>query len=780
MTLQSRDLDAAASGRVRGAASQIQNTMRMVAAGVPLAAEPTPERLKAVLKARTGMSSALAETMMKSIVASGHAARATPQAETAVAPAAGGPERIFGTVDFVGVAFLERGARASRGVARVAFRDGRPLGTGFMISDRLFVTNNHVIGAAGDAQGLVVEFDYERDVGGSVRTPSRFALDTNAFFFTEERDDLDFTLVAVGAKLDGPKSLSDFGWCAVSAAPDKHVLGEVANIIQHPDGRFKEAVLRENRLVSRLDTVLHYVADTETGSSGSPVFNNDWQVIALHHWGSPWRQKVDEQGRPIPTSVNEGIRASAIVQYLRGKRDMFNAVQRTLLQQALSLGESISGLAPSAAAAPSATTQPHVDAAGNVCWTIPVEVSVRLPGYGPAPAAAPAAVPGQLPPADPGVAEKIKPSDDFSDRGGYKASFIEGFSVPLPELSAGQKRDAARNREAEAGDDPFELKYHHFSVVVNRKRKLAFFAACNIDGSQAKAVDRNKGTVSPLDPDSPELESLGDAEASETWFPDDRLREEDYAGQQLYEAQIVPGFPDPRSMGRTERMFQRGHMVRRIDPAWGRDTMALKAEADTFHFTNAAPQVGFFNMGSAGKLRIPHTGGGRLWRSVENHVLRNAAAERLRVCSFTGPVFGDDDPPWRTEVIEDFKVPLRFWKIAVWAENGGLRSLAMLADQKPVLDAIGELPEAATDEEAFDQVGRVKDFLSTIAEVERLTGLDFGAAVRGGDIRAGERSHEVSQPDEIEATLSTRGRGGTSGRASARRSASRRRNRKAR
>jgi endonuclease G len=208
--------------------------------------------------------------------------------------------------------------------------------------------------------------------------------------------------------------------------------------------------------------------------------------------------------------------------------------------------------------------------------------------------------------------------------------------------------------------------------------------------------------------------------------------------------------------------------------------MALKAEADTFHFTNAAPQVGFFNMGSAGKLRIPHTGGGRLWRSVENHVLRNAAVERLRVCSFTGPAFSEDDPPWRTEVIEGFKVPLRFWKIVVWAENGGLRSLAMLADQKPVLDAIGELPEAATDEVAFDQVSRVKDFLSTIAEVERLTDPDFGEAVRDGDIRAGERSHEVSQPDEIEATLSKRGRGGTSGRASGRRSASKKRNRKAR
>jgi endonuclease G len=206
--------------------------------------------------------------------------------------------------------------------------------------------------------------------------------------------------------------------------------------------------------------------------------------------------------------------------------------------------------------------------------------------------------------------------------------------------------------------------------------------------------------------------------------------------------------------------------------------MARNAEADTFHFTNACPQVGFFNMGTAGRLRIPHSGGGRLWRSVENHVLRNAAAERLRVCSFTGPVFSDDDPPWRTEVIEDFKVPMRFWKIVAWAEDGALRSFAMLADQKPVLDAIGELPEAATAEEAFDQISRVKDFLSTIAEVERLTGLNFGEAVRDGDIRAGERAHEVIQPDEIEATLSSRrGRGGRGGRPPGRRGGRRGRNR---
>src|SRR5262249_25578460 len=87
MALQTRDLDAAALGRVRSASLQIQNTRRMVAAGVPLAAEPRPERLKAVLKARAGMSSTLAETVMSSIVAAGQAARATPEAGAAAAPA---------------------------------------------------------------------------------------------------------------------------------------------------------------------------------------------------------------------------------------------------------------------------------------------------------------------------------------------------------------------------------------------------------------------------------------------------------------------------------------------------------------------------------------------------------------------------------------------------------------------------------------------------------------------------------------------------------------------
>jgi endonuclease G, mitochondrial len=75
-------------------------------------------------------------------------------------------------------------------------------------------------------------------------------------------------------------------------------------------------------------------------------------------------------------------------------------------------------------------------------------------------------------------------------------------------------------------------------------------------------------------------------------------------------------------------------------------------------------------------LRISNSGGGKLWRALENHVLRNAVAERSHVCCFTGPVFDEQaDIPWRGMV-----VPLRFWKVVVWSEQQELRSLEIIAD----------------------------------------------------------------------------------------------------
>src|SRR5262249_38790415 len=155
-------------------------------------------------------------------------------------------------------------------------RAGQAIGTGFLISPRLVITNNHVIGSASEARGMLAEFDYEHDINGIARPVTRFALAPEMAFITNPMDDLDFTIVALGPRTIGAKDRGAFGFLRLSTAANKHELGDLVNIVQHPDGRLKEAVVRENQLVNRTNTVLHYVADTEPGSSGSPVCNVLW------------------------------------------------------------------------------------------------------------------------------------------------------------------------------------------------------------------------------------------------------------------------------------------------------------------------------------------------------------------------------------------------------------------------------------------------------------------------------------------------------------------------
>ena len=81
-------------------------------------------------------------------------------------------------------------------------------------------------------------------------------------------------------------------------------------------------------------------------------------------------------------------------------------------------------------------------------------------------------------------------------------------------------------------------------------------------------------------------------------------------------------------------------------------------------------------------------------------------------------------------------MPLKFWKIVLWADKGKLRATAMVADQSPVLK---KMPEALPGEEAFVDVAAVKDFLTTVAAIEKLTGLKFGPVVKGAELSVRER-----------------------------------------
>jgi endonuclease G len=748
--------------RVLAQTKQIEHSLVQIDAGNPLGAETSPERRVRRIAAKTNMPMRDAKAVADMIERN---ADSIDKSRTAAgAEAFQGP-----TIDLVGVEFLARGRIAANAVGRVVFRSGRAQGTGFLVAPGVFLTNHHVISTAAQAAQMHVEFDYEAADAGGALPVTCFALDPVACFVTHPVDGLDFTLIALGRRVSGTKDIAEFGYMPLSDAADKHMLGEIANIIQHPNGGLKQVVVRENNLVSRDETneVLHYLADTEKGSSGSPVCNNRWEPIALHHWGEPWLELKDADGRPLRRDVNEGIRISAIVKFLRGNAKSFAVSHRGAVERLLTLwkknerGGPVSPPQEKRAAetvSGSGGAVSLTQANGTVSWVFPIEITVRAPlldGKRPAEDVL-GDVTASVTSAGVGAGAEAKKAawedEDFSDRGGYEPGFLPGFIVPVPSFDEVSYR-LALNRQATKDDDPNELRYHHFSIFMNGDRRLAAVTACNIDGARSAAVNRADKTVN-LTPTLSDLgvEYLG-AEASDDFRPDARVSPEEQMVREFYEEQDVPGFAKPPYPGadasatarkkyaaimtqRTARMLQKGHVIMRGDPAWGTEDEALAAESDTFFYTNAAPQFGFFNQGS--EEDRPGSKGKLRWRAVETYILRNAVVQRERVCVFAGPVFDDDnDPPYRFES----QVPMQFWKIAVWVEKKKLRAIAVIADQRPVFEQLTKgMPEAAENFNSPEELARLNEHLTTIAHVEELTGLKFAKEIRQADVRKGQEA----------------------------------------
>ncbi|MEU9736911.1 serine protease [Streptomyces sp. NPDC048002] len=253
-------------------------------------------------------------------------------------------ERIIGlSNDLQAANFLPRGARAARTVARIGVRDGGrelPLGTGFLVSPHLLMTNHHVLPTAGFAASCFVEFDAQVGVDNAPDDVVRVELAPGQLFLAHEP--LDYALVALAPVDGGAGPGETFGWNRLSARTGKLVVGESVNVVGHPSGRLKEIALRDNELMTRLDDFLHYRTDTEPGNSGSPVFNDQWEVVALHHSGVP---ETDSAGRPLRKDgtvweredgedalswvANEGVRISSVLRHVATARP--TPAQRELL-----------------------------------------------------------------------------------------------------------------------------------------------------------------------------------------------------------------------------------------------------------------------------------------------------------------------------------------------------------------------------------------------------------------------------------------------------------------
>jgi V8-like Glu-specific endopeptidase len=101
-------------------------------------------------------------------------------------------------------------------------------------------------------------------------------------------------------------------WGALDIVDIATNVNDFVNIIQHPGGMPKQIALYHNMVVYSDGKRVQYLTDTMPGSSGSPVFDTNWRVVALHHSGG-W---LAQPGTNKVFFRNEGISARALVQGL--------------------------------------------------------------------------------------------------------------------------------------------------------------------------------------------------------------------------------------------------------------------------------------------------------------------------------------------------------------------------------------------------------------------------------------------------------------------------------
>ncbi len=222
-----------------------------------------------------------------------------------------GFEKIIGINNLKQIAWVEQGLRMSRAVCRILTPEG--LGSGFQIGRGTLMTNNHVIPSPEIARQTKVEFNYQLPFGGDDKPSGsvRYDLEPDTLFRFSPASALDYTVVAVkpAEHLDKPAVES---WGQLHLNPNAEpVPGEHVVIVQHPNGGPKQIVLTANSVLQVKRPHLHYWTDTMPGSSGSPVFNDLWQVIAIHRAVGP-SMKAPHGWQ----HSNEGVLMSAIKPHL--------------------------------------------------------------------------------------------------------------------------------------------------------------------------------------------------------------------------------------------------------------------------------------------------------------------------------------------------------------------------------------------------------------------------------------------------------------------------------
>ncbi|MBN8678395.1 MAG: DNA/RNA non-specific endonuclease [Chitinophagales bacterium] len=607
-------------------------------------------------------------------------------------------ERAIGQNDSVYSNFIETIQSAKRKVGRIVIKRSNTIqgyATGFMVSERLLLTNWHVFKQKEDALDSEVQFGYEYDGSGRPKTPHIFKLAPKDFFFSFEK--LDYCVVAVHPLDDqGRLPITEIGYHYLNPTLGK-LAGEgqeFVNIIHHPDGDYMQLSIRENKFVKIQENTLWYEADTSQGSSGSPVFNDQFQVVALHHMGVPKKSEdgthyVDKDNKPIlPENgkidtrrivwiANEGIRISKLTAHLfaqfpdhalvKGMQKPFVPATTGNLDAPM---ENVQTASPSNTDAilisiPNATLMAN----GVVQVTVQNQATTVQSG------GASVGISGSV--VDPQLMEELEKASaeqqvDYSRCQGYDPAYM-GVKLPFPQPNKALRPFAAKRKDA---PEEIELKYYYYSVIQHAIRKMPMVSAINVDGDPAKRQD--------------------DSEREDKWLRDVRID---------LEAQLTDKFY-------ANSGFDKGHMSRREDANYADNPNDAKLFADmTCMHTNACPQVGKLNRSSSKGLW------GRLEKVILEKGVSVESGKQSRISVYNGPIFAESDPVFR-----GVQIPMEFWKMVVWRDDKNkLKATAFKLTQVPL---VADINFEAID---VDQNMEFREFQISIEQLASLTGLDFSA-----------------------------------------------------
>jgi V8-like Glu-specific endopeptidase len=221
-------------------------------------------------------------------------------------------ERILGVDRFVSLTWYRTGLQRCRAVARIQTADEDGIGTGFLVAGPdlhpdlpplVVVTNGHVVPEGLDPDQAHVSFHGLDDDPGR---QARFRVIQQWWYQPSTDRGLDTTIL----ELDGyPQDVVPTP--LAKRLPNKPLYHRRAYVIGHPGGSAQpQFSLQDNILLDYDDRVLRYRSPTEGGSSGSPVFDDEWRLIGLHHAGGLRMPALNRAGGTY--AANEGITIDAI------------------------------------------------------------------------------------------------------------------------------------------------------------------------------------------------------------------------------------------------------------------------------------------------------------------------------------------------------------------------------------------------------------------------------------------------------------------------------------